>query len=198
MFACQPKKPKMKLLRRMFSRKTVVVANNTSNSKSSPPEAAPVAGTANKDDEHDAHFVDVAKKFFNSITAGDVGGMKQWCHEQCVMHFLDIEMVPADMAEEVMKAYAAFPDAYFDFLEESLVEPNMVKLKLRWTGTHTGAPYGFGPYEPVPAKGTRVVNDPERVTLTFQDGLIRKCHVVPDGPNTGWHGVYQAIGGLIM
>ena len=78
------------------------------------------------------------------------------------------------------------------------MEPNVVVLKVRWTGTHTGKPYAFGPYEPIPAKGTHVALDPERITVTLQDGLVIKCRVEPEGPNTGWHGVYQAIGGLIM
>ena len=108
-------------------------------------------------------------------------------------------MVPSDMAEEIEKSAKSFPDAHFDFLETKVLDSKTLVLRVQYKGTHTGAPYGFGPYEAVPAKGVSVKNDPERVTLTFADnGLLLSGRVEPEGKLTGWHGVYEQIGGIIF
>lgn len=173
--------------------------------KTSPPEAAPTPSTSasNVADSHpqeEAHQVIIARHFLNSIARGDVVGMKTFTHENCIVYFADdVELIISDLAEEVVKCYESFPDQVFHYLEARVVEPNVVVFKYQWTGTHTGKPFAFGPYDPIPAKGTFVVAvDPERCTITFRDGLIVMCRVDPEGPNTGWHGVYREIGGLIM
>jgi predicted ester cyclase len=140
-----------------------------------------------------------AKDFLNSIARGDVVGMQTFAHENCIVYFADdVELIISDMVEEVVKCYESFPDQVFNYLEARVVEPDVVVIKYQWTGTHTGKPFAFGPYDPIPAKGTVVAVDPERCTITLRDGLIVKCRVDPEGPNTGWHGVYREIGGLIM
>ena len=44
------------------------------------------------------------------------------------------------------------------------------------TGTHTGTPFSFGPFDPVPAKGTVLKLDPERCAYKIR----RKTGILPD------------------
>lgn len=143
--------------------------------------------------------IKTAKAFFDAIAKADMEELKKVTHEDCRMLFGDgVEINPANIAEETIKLRNSFPDSYFVYQEVYHKEPNVVYLKLYWVGTHTGPAYGFGPYEEVPTSGINVVNDPEVIHFTLHEGRGIKINVEPTGPNTGFHGVYQAIGGLII
>ena len=66
------------------------------------------------------------------------------------------------------------------------------------SGTHTGAPYGFGPYPAIEATGRVVLNDPEEATITIDEktGLITNMRFVAKGCRSGPPGFYEQIGGL--
>ena len=142
--------------------------------------------------------VKVAKTFFDCIAKADMEGLQKVTHADCRMIFPDIEINPANIAEETEKLARSFPDSHFVYEEVYQKEPNVIFLRLRWAGTHTGPAYGFGPYEEVPTTGKKVVNDPEEITFTLKDGKAYHIVVHPTGPNTGFHGVYLFIGGLII
>ena len=144
--------------------------------------------------------IKIAKTFYDAIADADMTKLESVTHKDCRMLFPDMEIIPANIAEETIKLAKAFPDSHFVYEKVYLKEPNVVYMKIHWAGTHTGAPYGFGPYDEIPVTGKFVVNDPEIIHVYFSEDnkQIIKIIVEPTGPNTGFHGVYNFIGGLIF
>lgn len=148
--------------------------------------------------QEDSHEIKVAKAWFTAIARADMEKLQKVTHPGCRLLFPGVEISPKDMMEETIKSVKSFPDSNFEFKEAYHKEPNVVYMRVQWSGTHTGPAYGFGPYEEVPTTGKKVAADDELVHVTIQDGLVVKLEVEPTGPITGYHGIYEAIGGLII
>ncbi|CAB9502570.1 expressed unknown protein [Seminavis robusta] len=107
------------------------------------------------------------------------------------------EMAWEDFAEESKKLSDSFPD--FSIKHKSVSQGKDGVLKIHHaiaSGTHSGAPYGVGPFPPIEASNTRVVNDPEDMHITFHDGRIQKIEWFAKGENVGPAGLYTQIGGF--
>merc|ERR1712050_9039 len=59
------------------------------------------------------------------------------------------------------------------------------------SGTHTGEPFGFQCYQPLPATGSKCVNDPENLTFFIIDGKIVQVHVLCTGELCGPVGLHK-------
>jgi hypothetical protein len=69
----------------------------------------------------------------------------------------------------------------------------------RACGTHNGAPFGFGPFDPIPAEGMFVENDPEETYFYFQpNNHAQFCRAAwyTMGDMTGPSGLYTQLGGF--
>jgi predicted ester cyclase len=86
------------------------------------------------------------------------------CTDDCDLSFAEAHMTIPGFLDETQKVFRSFPDFHFQ-IETITEQPadGTVFARVRATGTHTGAPFGFGPYPEIAAKGTRVVLDPEYV-----------------------------------
>ena len=147
---------------------------------------------------HEKTLVQKAETMIQWLARGELEEMQTFLSDDFIVCFPGVEMIASEIAEETVKLAKAFPDAHFVVHEAILTEPNVVLIKVNWTGTHTGDDYAFGPYPPVPATGKQVSTDPEHITVTFKDTLIVRFEVKPMGPVTGWHGVYETIGGILF
>merc|ERR1711957_901138 len=81
-------------------------------------------------------------------------------------------------------------------------ENGTITCVMEATGTHTGEPYAFMPdVEAVASQGIKVTNDPEKVTVFFNDeGLIvrQTINALPGGKGfSGPAGMYRQIGGKL-
>jgi hypothetical protein len=88
----------------------------------------------------------------------------QYCTDDCDWSFAEAHMTVPGFLDESQKIFHSFPD--FHFLIETITErpaDGTVVARVRAAGTHTGAPFAFGPYPEIAATGTRVVLDPEYV-----------------------------------
>ena len=86
----------------------------------------------------------------------------------------------------------------FKFRHSSVkeVEPGVVVVdNVFASGTHNGAPFGFGPFPPVPTANIHVEQDEERMFLTIKDGKIKKNEIIAIGNSTGLDGFHTKIGG---
>jgi predicted ester cyclase len=113
----------------------------------------------------------------------------EW-EEQC-MRFEDF----LDVLESVWKS---FPD--FNLVYKNLVDGKKANVVVVHdcvpSGTHTGEPFGFGPYDPIEASGTRVENAAETITVHLtEDGKICKWLVKVNGTLTGPAGMYAQLPG---
>eukprot|EP00934_Nitzschia_sp_Nitz4_P003038 Nitzschia sp. Nitz4//scaffold167_size49223//1924//2457//NITZ4_007029-RA/size49223-processed-gene-0.4-mRNA-1//1//CDS//3329538257//3028//frame0 len=92
----------------------------------------------------------------------------------------------------------SFPDicVTYDVMEE--IEPGVVLVEtFHSRGTHTGAPFGFGPYPPL-ERTDIVVEETSDVTFHLSKGKIDKITVKPsDGDFVGPPGYYDKIGGML-
>jgi hypothetical protein len=153
--------------------------------------------------EESARVMAAGKRFFECTTNQDAEGLKACATAGCEVTFRDQELGLEGFAEEAVKIWKAFPDFH-------LTNPNGFQLKKDENGElycvtsgcvpnghHTGAPYGFGPYEPIPITNKYVKNAPETFHFYVNDeGKVYRVLIDADGEMTGPAGVYQQIGGF--
>jgi predicted ester cyclase len=125
-------------------------------------------------DKQDAQLPRTAKE---ELVAEFFGSFKdpsreitRYCTDDCDLLFVEANMTITDFLDETLKMYHSFPDFHYH-IETITERPDdngtVVVVRGYATGTHTGAPFGFGPYPEIAAKGTRVVLDPEYVLPCF-------------------------------
>ena len=72
------------------------------------------------------------------------------------------------------------------------------------TGTHTGKPFAFGPFPEIQAAGTKVFNEPERMTFLVRpckdsgELKIMRMEIEPIGNDNGYATIYEKIGGVVF
>lgn len=124
-----------------------------------------------------------------------------------MVKFEDDNAIPASaFAAECQNAFKSFPnfsmhcdcikeERHFDVIKQEhtnrvVVEDVMV------TGTHTGEPYGFAYFPPVPTSNKMAVNGPERVFYTIdKDNKISLLEIISLGDASGPAGFYSQVGG---
>jgi hypothetical protein len=101
-----------------------------------------------------------------------------------------------------MKAtYASFPDYDTEWDEMRDSKDNTVRIKNFVTkGTHTGEPFAFGPYPPMPAQGKKIRDNPVDVLVYIdkKSAKIEKVRILSKPNVTTGPGVYYLqVGGYI-
>merc|ERR1712187_892229 len=98
---------------------------------------------------------------------------------------------------ELKKVFDSFLDFNVNYESIMEVEPGIYILKHGiFSGTHTGKPYGYGPFPEVEAKGLKAQNDPESLTFWIEDCKIVKMKVFSHGNLCGPPGFYEQVGGF--
>lgn len=101
-----------------------------------------------------------------------------------------------DMVGETPSLFASFPDFQFRFAATKAVDEDTIVLcDVIASGTHTGAPFGFGPYDPIEASGKYVENDPEDIYIHFEGTKMRRHDLVSKGEMVGPFGMYSQLPG---
>ena len=75
--------------------------------------------------------------------------------------FKEAPMTSAGFVEEWHRLYKAFPNVSVSCTELKTIRPDCVTAIFQVEGTHTGEPYGFGPFPEIPVTGIHVKLDPE-------------------------------------
>ncbi|CAB9502559.1 expressed unknown protein [Seminavis robusta] len=97
---------------------------------------------------------------------------------------------------ETHKAQKSFPDIHFQWVSIKETKAGTVLVEdLQVGGTHTGEPYAFANFPPIPATNKHINNDPERLWITVRDGKIAIMDVISLGDTTGPLGFYTQVGG---
>lgn len=110
----------------------------------------------------------------------------------------DMEFRVQDIYDVCFNFWQAFPDCDFSYEEIKETSANTVVIKsFCWCGHHTGVPYKYDPYPPIEPKGTYVKDGPIDMTFTLDsNGII--IDTVSTGNNSGPHGTYEKLGGIII
>ena len=147
----------------------------------------------------------VVREWIHRKNMHDVDGMKELTHPNCDFCFVDSESeMPAREFYEVKKLiYGSFPDLHFFWKSMKIGGTNsfgtdIVIEDYYGIGTHTGRPFGFGPYDPIPPTGLTVQDEYIEFTITVKDGKITRATIDAFGQMVGPPGFYTKIGGLIM
>ena len=144
--------------------------------------------------------VALAHGFLDAMNRQDFAAFMEKIAKNCVIEFPDAATMNFDeFRQEMENCFASFPDTRFSYSPAKVVQPGKMAIisKLSVSGTHTGKPYGFGPYPEIEAKGIKVQNDPERMTVTAnENGEISLVLFEPLGEMTGPPGFYTQIGGF--
>jgi hypothetical protein len=140
-----------------------------------------------------------AKAFIDIQNSGIFNKLPTITSPQCVFQFHEVELLVDTAVEELSNTRSSFPDFHLCYEKIIDISPTQAKIvNLQASGTHTGTPYGFGPYPEISATGIRCKNDFEDVTITVdaQTGMILSTKFVAKGPLTGPAGLYNQIGGM--
>lgn len=119
-------------------------------------------------------------------------------NEDVNFHFEDDIVLPAKvMVPGMHELYASFPNLNFHNSQIKEIRPGVVVIEEQVVqGTHTGAPYKFANYRPVPRSNKHVVLDAERVFCEMdENGKIAKYEMIALGSMVGVHGLYLGVGG---
>jgi hypothetical protein len=143
----------------------------------------------------------IAQKFFDTLNAHDSDMLKTIQSPSVMYNFDGLEVLGSVIAEVHEHVVKSFPDFHWTQGKIELVSPGIVKItNTQASGTHTGAPYTFGPYEEIEATGVKVRNDPEDYLLTIdmETELISYVQISAKGKLCGPQGIYEQIGGLVI
>ena len=152
----------------------------------------------------DSPGVSVVKEYLAKFNEHDVAAMRKLASDDYVVRFQDnTELMFENFAEEMQKMFDSFPDFNMSYCDQDFEEKSdstVVVHKLLPSGHHTGAPYAFGPCDPIDPTGKFIRNDPETVHFHLREegGSLRilKLSVVPHGEMTGPQGIYTQLGGF--
>ncbi|CAB9512521.1 expressed unknown protein [Seminavis robusta] len=112
----------------------------------------------------------------------------------------DTPDMPAKMfMVEMDKIFKSFPDIHFKHGTIKEEKPGQVFVdSIRVSATHTGEPYAFANFPPVPTTNKHIINDPERFLFFLKNGKITVMQVISLGDMTGPPGLYMQIGGKLQ
>jgi len=109
-----------------------------------------------------------------------------------------MEMPVAEYGSEVDKFYRSFPDAEV-FPTNFQTTLNTVSMDITAMGTHTGEPFGFGPFEAIPATHKRVEHPVTQICVTFgNDNKISRIVATNTDDTCGPAYYYEQIGGMLI
>jgi hypothetical protein len=143
--------------------------------------------------------VATAKAYIDIINNGIYSDLYTISSPDCLFQFEDAEWLLNTWVEGVAKLLSSYPDFRFFYEEIIDVSPTQAMiLNLEAIGTHTGTPFGIGPYPEIPATGIRCKSDYEDVTVTIDAdaGIMKSMKIIAKGPSTGLQGFYDQIGGI--
>ena len=84
-------------------------------------------------------------------------------HEHGEVLFKEAPMTIGGFSDELERMFRAFPDLDIESDDIVVHSPCCISVKFVVFGTHTGTPYGFGPFPEIEPKGAKVKLDPEYV-----------------------------------
>lgn len=140
----------------------------------------------------------LAKEFFRAVNGRDINKARDFFHSDAVVEMVEGTKMDGVVFLGVLEdLFKSFPDFHIKRVPAELQRDGSVVFRgLVASGTHTGEPYGFGPYEAIPPEGKKFVNDEEELQLFFRDGKISRYVFLTVGKLSGPPGVYTQLGGF--
>ena len=183
-----------------FKRKEAndTITKELSSREKKDPSCSSSTSRTNEDGCDDPH-INTAREYIRYLNF-DPEGLRKVCHPSFQIVFKTeggAKVTLDEIIYETRKIRRSFPDIRFIADHYMSMPDGRLKLELRVVGTHTGAPYGFGPFSPIPPAGTKVQNGPETLTFKFDEkyNMIREVSIPVTETYSGPPGLYAQIGG---
>lgn len=144
----------------------------------------------------------VQKNWYDALNRRNIRAVRKFVARDAQVFYLGTEIVvPLHVAiDGCVKICESFPDSciWFDEIEE--IENGIVKVSHSQSrGRHTGAPYAYGAFPPVPTSGLSIEEDPFDLLIHLSRGKVTKMEVDrKNGPFVGPPGFYMRIGGKVF
>ena len=174
-----------------------------SNRKKSDDATCSVTSSVSSQQKQSKNAFLVERDFCEAFNRRDTEPLRKLASSNCLCQYKGAEnaLPLSQMLDAVNGVFASFPDSQSRWESVKEVKRNKVVIKGLYSfGTHTGKPFGFGPFKPIPATGKFVKEDPADIILTMSGGKI--THLEIDMENvknavTGPPGYYMSIGGKL-
>jgi hypothetical protein len=105
----------------------------------------------------------LVENFIRTVNAGDTCGLSQWVTNDADWYFQEAHMTLPGFLAEMQKIFDSFLDFHLHVHAIKEQPDGSVVVRLHASGTHTGAPFAFGPYPEIAPSGMHVVMDMEYV-----------------------------------
>lgn len=139
----------------------------------------------------------IVEKFIECINKQDLDGCNALLKspQQCEWRFSgEVNITIKKYGEMIQDIMRSFPDFSIDYKDVVEVGPDVVQVRNAVaSGTHTGEPFGFQCYQPLPSTGLKCVNDPEHLTFFIIEGKIVQVHCICTGELCGPVGLHKQI-----
>ena len=107
-----------------------------------------------------------------------------------------------DFVNQMVVVYASFPDydSHWESVKEDPSSGSVMIKNFTSSGTHTGAPFAFGPFPPVAAQGAAIKDDPIDLHVLLNDAQDKVVAVKPvtHGAQIGPASYYAQVGGMLI
>ena len=181
------------------SKQTKVTASEQAREKVTLKSAA---AKVRKEEEKYDPAMKSAKLFFQYYNEHAIDkALQEVVAEKCTIYMKsDMTLTKEEFFGSVQHCIESFPDLRFDVGRyEKQPDGSVICYDVMVIGTHTGKPFGFGPYEPIDVVNppVKVQNDPEDVQLIFdKDHKMTKYVFLTVGELSGPPGLYTQLGGF--
>lgn len=120
-------------------------------------------------------------------------------HTAEIIRFEDMPSItPLQYIAVMESVWASFPDFKLGYQTLREDRSGLILLEpVEPSGTHTGEPFAFANFPPVPTCGKKVTCATERVWITLENGKITLMEIFALGAVTGPAGLYTLIGGKL-
>lgn len=145
---------------------------------------------------------EIVKQYLKHVNNGDLDAARSAFTDDCKYMFPgDLEISVQELEQVTEKICSALPDFKFSFRLVEEHEQNgkyvVVVHDIVAEGTHTGAPFEFGPYPAIHPEGKHVKNNPETARFYFDESdKIARAKVIKSGEFAGPAGLYTQLGGI--
>lgn len=143
----------------------------------------------------------IKEQWIDAFNCRDLKGVRNLCADDFVCYYKGADNgIPVEMfLDTLLKLLASFPDVCCSFDEIQEVMDGVVRVtNFRSRGTHTGKPFGFGPYPEVPTSQIVVESEPNHLTIEIVNGKMTRYEIDPKGAQlVGSPLFYVRVGGKL-
>lgn len=160
------------------------------------------SGSRNKTSLPLDHNQRMFQDWLDVLNSHDVELVDDMLDMDCQHVYGEMTLKNQEFLAEMTNMYKSFPDLSMRRYGKIEQVPSKIEhaftvkcAQVQTKGTHTGAPYGFGPFPAMPAEGKSITTEGTEMALTVDD-RTRKIIKVEKPGMSGPGAIYTQVGGF--